>query len=300
MTNPSPEPLLPQTGHLPPDQLPPDQLPPDQLPPGHWETVDPKDLPHTPITEDRHVDIEEILDDSSDDSSDKSSAVPLQRRQQLEHQLRSNPTDLPAFLELATIYRESDRPIEARRVLKQALEVFPKNVELRWEYEEAVLARSLQQLREVTDLATRLQTPETDRELRRSQQDWAQRRIEVCRARLERDPSLVHLNVSLGEAYHDAEDHENAVEVLRRVTDRDDLSSSAYLIIGRSLLAEGKEVEAMAALRACATRRSVIAPARIRVMALRLLCDTAERMGTGLTLDRYRQALANAEKELAG
>jgi tetratricopeptide (TPR) repeat protein len=294
---------------------PPD--PPLSLPPGRWETVDPKDLPELPITEDRATgkapDVDPpaknfpdtgipdfgLLDaNQSQEKNEPKPVVRLERRQELETKLRSNPTDLEAFLELAAIYRHADRPVESKRVLKQALEIFPKDQKLRWEYEEAVLARSLQQLREVGDLATRLKTPEAERELKRAQQDWALRRIEVCRARMERDSSLVHLNLPLGEAYFDAEQYDDAVEVLRRITDRDDLSAVAYLIIGKSLLAESKDVEAMAALRACGTRRSVVAPARIRVVALRLLCDTAHRLGTGITLDRYRAALAIAEKEL--
>jgi tetratricopeptide (TPR) repeat protein len=296
--------------------------PPLSLPPGRWETVDPKDLPELPITADRALNNPtqtnkpqtivsaqdlggtEIPDFGLPDTelpletNEPKPAIRLERRQELETQLRSNPTNLPAFLELATIYRHADRPIEAKRVLKQALEVFPSDSNLRWEFEEAVLARSLQQLREVGDLATRLKTPETERELKRAQQDWAQRRIEVCRSRIERDASLVHLNLPLGEAYFDAEQYDDAIEVLRRIIDRDDLSATAYLIIGKSLLAESKDVEAMAALRACGTRRSVVAPARIRVVALRLLCDTAHRLGTGVTLDRYKAALVIAEKEL--
>ena len=55
----------------------------------------------------------------------------------------------------------------------------------------------------------------------------------------------------------------------------------------------------MTSLRACALRRSVVAPVRTRIIALRLLCETAERLGVGLTLAHYRQHLQQAESELA-
>ena len=208
----------------------------------------------------------------------------LERRQELEHHLKASPTDLDAFMELGRIYRAEGRPLDARRVYQQALQIFPEEKKLLWEYEEAVLARSLQQLREVTDLAKRLDTLETERELKRSQNDWACRRMDVCLARLARDPSLVHLRLAFGEAMYDAGMHQAAIDELETLLENDDLSPSAYLIRGRCLLALGKDVEAMASLRAASLRRSVVAPLRIRVIALRLLCETAERLGVTLTL----------------
>jgi tetratricopeptide (TPR) repeat protein len=223
----------------------------------------------------------------------------LERRQELEHHLKASPTDLDAFRELGRIYRSEDRPLDARRVFQQALQIFPEELEILWEYEEATLARSLQQLREVTDLAKRLDTAETERELKRSQNDWACRRMDVCRARLGRDPSLVHLHVALAEAMYDAGMFEGAIDELAPVLDNDELSPGAFLIHGRCLLAMGEDVEAMASLRAASLRRSVVAPLKTRVVALRLLCETAERLGVTLTLANYRQHLQQAEQELA-
>ncbi len=223
----------------------------------------------------------------------------LQRRQQLEHRLKSNPTDLNSFLELGRIYRAENRPIEARRVLNQAMQIFPDEPELIWELEEATLSRSLQQLREVSDLANRLKTAETERELARCQQDWAMRRIEVCQARLARDPSMMNLRIALGEAKYDAGDFADAMEVLDLALDNDEFSPSANLIRGKCQLALGKDLDAMVSLRACALRRAVIAPPRTRVIALRLLCETADRLGLTLTLANYRSHLQLAEQELA-
>ncbi|WP_246114547.1 tetratricopeptide repeat protein [Rubripirellula tenax] len=223
----------------------------------------------------------------------------LKRRQQLEHHLKSNPADLDAFLELSRIYRAENRPMEARRVLQQAIQIFPDEPDLQWELEEATLSRSIQQLREVAELAGRLNTAETDRELNRCQQDWARRRIEVCEARLVRDPSLTHLRVTLAEAKYDAEMYEEAIDDLDIVLGNDEFSPSAYLLRGRCMLAMGKDLDAMVSLRACAMRRAVVAPLRTRVVALRLLCETADRLGIALTLATYRSHLQQAEQELA-
>ncbi len=231
------------------------------------------------------------------EKSEAPQAVKIERRQTLEHHLRASPTDLDAYLELAHIYRNENRPADARRILKQAREVFPEDESVLWEYEEAVLARSLQQLREVAEISQRLNTNEIDRELQRSENDWACRRIEVCQSRLARNPMLDDLRLSLGEAMHDAGRYEDAIHELSCVLEKDQHSPHAYLLQGRCYLQLGKTIEAMSALRAVALRRAVVAPAKIRVLALQLLISHAHRTGVTQTLALYQEQLARAEKE---
>jgi len=123
--------------------------------------------------------------------------------------------------------------------------------------------------------------------------------MEICRARLSRDPSLLHLRIVLAEALHDAEMHDRAIDELEPVLENDELSPTAYLIQGRCLLAMKNELEAMASLRAASMRRSVVAPVRIRIAALRMLCELAKKLGFTLTLQQYQQHLQLAEQELA-
>ncbi|MDG2223270.1 MAG: hypothetical protein P8L85_17945 [Rubripirellula sp.] len=265
------------------------------LPPmegGRWRPVKPEELLR------RHpaVDPDEAGDRAVDESNPK---VTLERRQTLEHHLKQSPTDLEAYLELGRIYRVENRPADSRRILRQAADIFPDEEGVRWELEEAMLARSLQQLREVTELAARLDTVETEHELQRCNADWAARRIEVCRARLERNPLLHHLRVSLAEAMYDADEFSDAIAELDDVLEMDELSPAAYLLRGRCLLQSGNDIDAMVALRAAAMRRAVVAPLPIRVLALRLLCEVAERLGVQQTLLQYQQQLQHTEQELA-
>ncbi|TWU33710.1 tetratricopeptide repeat protein [Novipirellula artificiosorum] len=234
-----------------------------------------------------------------DGSAEPVIKVRRQRRQELEHHVRSCPTDIEAYRELAAIYRKDERPQEAARVLTEAGRLFPDDPTLLWELEEARLARSLQQYREVSDLAARLKTPEVDRELKRSRDDWAYRRIEICKARLARDPSHKHLRLVLAEAQMDCEQHDEAIVELDELLKLDEFSSQASLLKGRCLLQLGRDAEAMVSLRAAGLRRAVVAPLPIRVAALRLLCDTAERLGIELTLEHYRNHLATLEQDLA-
>ncbi len=222
-----------------------------------------------------------------------------ERRQELEHLLKSCPTDMGAYQELATIYRKENRPAEAKRVLTEAVRLFPDEKSLKWELEEATLARSLQQYREVSELAGKLRTKEMDREVKRSREDWAFRRIEVCKNRLARDPSLQNLRLVLAEAYIDSEQHDLAVKELEELIKFDEFSPQANLLKGKCLLSLGRDVEAMTALRAAGLRRAVVAPLPIRQAALRLLCETAERLGIELTLEHYTRQLKQVEQDIA-
>lgn len=260
---------------------------------GHWKLVKPNELLRS------STDTPKDAPEKTEEPAEKAPRVERSRRQELEHHLKTSPTDLDAFMELGRIYRSEHRPIDARRVLEQALEIFPDDLEVRWEYEEAVLARSLQQLREVAALSGKMNNPETERELKRCQDDWAHRRVEICRARLNRDSSLIHLRIILAEGLHDAGMHQSAIDELEPVLSSDELSPTAYLIQGQCLLSLGKDLEAMSAFRAASMRRSIVAPVRLRIAALRLLCSTAEKLGVTLTLGQYQQHLQLAEQELA-
>jgi hypothetical protein len=257
---------------------------------GRWRPVSPDEL--------LRKEAAPAEDEPVDQEHSSRPAVQLQRRQELEHKLKANPTDLDGFLELAAIYRNEHRPLEAKRLLGQAAEIFPEDEQVRFQLEEAILARSLQQLREVTDLAQRLNTAEAHRELERSRSDWACRRIEVCQARLQRDPSQVGLRLTLAEARFDAELFEEAFEEAGRLLELDEFSPAAHFLRARCLMALGKDLDAMKELRAVAMRRAVVAPDRLRLASLNLLCDLAEKLHLEATGQQYREQLQRLEQQL--
>lgn len=258
---------------------------------GRWRPVSPDELLRKSVPES-----DEPLDEQEQQSQQK---VQLERRQELEHKLKANPTDLDGFLELAAIYRSEQRPLEAKRLLSQAATIFPDDDQVRWKLEEAILARSLQQLREVSDLAARLNTPEADRELERSRSDWAMRRIEVCHARLSRDPSLVALRLAMAEAKFDAEMFEDAFEDAGNLLDRDEFSPQAHFLRARCLLALNKDLPAMKELRAVALRRAVPAPEPLRRAALQSLCELSGKLLLEATAQQYRAHLQRLDEATA-
>ena len=232
------------------------------------------------------------------DNKPTSSKTTIERRQFLEHHLKGSPTDLDSYLELAHLYRQEQRPADAKRVLQQATEVFPDQAEVLWELEEAVLARSLQQYREVLEVAKKLDTPEIIRELERSEDDWACRRIEVCEARISRNPNLHDLRLALGEAMLDTGRYRDACDAVEPLLDQDAFAAGASFLMGRCLLELGNHQEAMKSLRSVALRRAVATNGPLKIAALKLLCANAERLGLQKTLELYQRELMNAEAEI--
>ncbi|MEO1528378.1 MAG: hypothetical protein AAFX06_23395 [Planctomycetota bacterium] len=254
---------------------------------GRWRPVSPDEL------------LRKNAPEPEESDASKEPAVPLERRQALEQRLKSNPTDLDGFLELAAIYRTEQRPLEAKRLLKQAAQVFPDNEDVRFQLEDAILARSRQQLQEVHDLAQRLNSPEADREFERARSDWACRRIEVCQARLLRDPSQVALRLALAEAKFDAELFEDAYSDAEALLENDELFAAARMIRARSLIARGDDLGAMKELRGVAMRRAVPAPASHQIASLKMLCELAERHELDATLQHYQELLTRAEAAIS-
>jgi tetratricopeptide (TPR) repeat protein len=221
------------------------------------------------------------------------------RRQQLERTVREGSLDIDLYLELAALHRAEDRPLEARRILQQALQLSKDDPRVLWEFEEATLARSLQQVREVADLAARLHTPEVDREMKRAQTDWSNRRLEVCRARLNRDPTQIQLRLVVAEALYDLGMFKEACEEVLPCLESDATSSAAHLIRGKCLLDMGQDLDALADFRAVAMRRAVPGPAKMRLTAMRYALDIAQRNQLALSIERYRHAMESAEHDLA-
>lgn len=236
-------------------------------------------------------------DDDAPDAKDSSSTGPL-RRQELERHLQDHPADLSACVELASLYRQENRPADAVRVLRKASAFHSDDHDFLWAYEEALLARSLQQLQEVGALATRLKTVEVEEEKQRCEVDWARCRVDVCRARLRRDAGNQHHRLTLVHALKELERFDDAIREAETAAKDVRLAPAAHLLRAQCLEATGKRFESLPAYRAAAMRRCTPAPARIRVRAMRAALNIAETLGLDLSAQRYRTALQRAEAEL--
>lgn len=183
--------------------------------------------------------------------------------------------------------------MQAGKILEQGCEVFADDLDLMWEYEEAQLARSIQQLTEVREMASKAKNAAFDQDVERCAADWANCRVKVCRARLQRDPSLQNLRLVLGEALYDLDRPAEAIHEFEPLLDNDVHSSAAAYWIGKCHLVQGSDIESMHWFRVASMRRSVVSPPKVRVAALRMLVDLADRHGVSATLELYKSTLAS-------
>ncbi|WP_146580915.1 tetratricopeptide repeat protein [Neorhodopirellula pilleata] len=235
------------------------------------------------------------MSSSDPQNADASKAGPS-RRQALERRLRDVHTDRDAYLELAAIYRSENRPLQAAKILQKGHEVFPDDATILWEWEEARLARSLQQLSEVSTMVAKTKSSLADKELERSRTDWAVCRIQICRSRIARDESRQYLRLVLGEALYDLARYDEAIEELAPLADHEQHGSAASLWMGRCHLVSGRDVDAMKWLRNACLRRAVASPPKVRSAALKLLIDLADRHGLAATLEHYQSVLASIQE----
>ena len=141
------------------------------------------------------------------------------------------------------------------------------------------------------DLHSRHPTPEAAADLERAQLEWALRRCDVVRQRIERDPEATDLNITLAEAMYEMGKYEDAIEILEPALDHPEESAKAYLMQGLCLQSTNQELAALAAFRAASLRRSVEAPSNIKLSALRHAADLSKKLGLTATCKRYLRGI---------
>src|SRR5690606_37479051 len=123
--------------------------------------------------------------------------------------------------------------------------------------------------------------------------------LDVCRARLAREPDKHQYRLGMAEAFSDLGLHEQACEALTPCFAFDAYVPAARLLQGKCLSALADDLGALAAYRAAALRRTLHVPPKIRVDAMRAASEIAQRLGLTLSQQRYEHALELAEAELA-
>lgn len=234
-------------------------------------------------------------------SADASGSTPLdtsvQRRQSLEHSIRDAPADVQPYLELARIHRALDKPSDAQKVLEKAVRVASEDPAVLWELEEAELARSLQRLKELKELHDKHPTPDVTSDLERAQVEWALRRIEVCRNRLQRDPTQKKLCVVLAEAMYEMGKFDEAIAALEPALGDPNESCKAYLLRGLCQQSTNHPLDALSSFRAAALRRATQPTAQVKLSALRHAADLSQRLGLHATCKRYLRGIIQLNPE---
>jgi tetratricopeptide (TPR) repeat protein len=225
------------------------------------------------------------------DSAANSGPVSLQRFQELEMVLRNSPLSAEPYLELARIYLQSQRWVDAKRVLDRAFQQFPELEEVISLREDAQLARSLE-LHSQSEAAHAAEpTMLTEEALQRSTVELNALRERVCRSRLARHPEQTELYIPLANALEKLGNAEEAISCLSRAVEVPELRAAAALQLGYVYMRGKRIPEALSAFRRAALFRIPPPPEATKREALSAAADLAERHNMVDSARRYVELL---------
>lgn len=227
------------------------------------------------------------LDVDGNPTSEAKPAVSLHRFQELEQHLRNAPADAEAYIELSEIYIQQGRIVDAKRVLDRGIENLPDDNNIRFHWEEAQLARSRQLLDAAEKVLAETKSPEAAEHKERCLIDLANLRVNVCQARLTRDPTQVDLLLPMASSLRQLGRHDEGVAALQKAVVIPELRARAALQLGMAMQQMGKPLEALAAYRRAALFRAPQPPTNVRDRALELAAELAEQYGLIESARRY-------------
>lgn len=201
------------------------------------------------------------------------SPIRLERFQELEQTLRNNPVLSEPYLELARIYLQQERWLDAKRVLDSAAELFPSEEAVLHLREDAQLARSLQLLSYAEAEYKSGANVLTEKELMRSRLDLNAVREKVCRARLVRHPEQLALTIPLAEALEGLDRSEEAIDYLLKAVHDPELRAVASLRLGTIYEKADRVTDALSAYRRSALFRMPPPSDTIKIEALGRAAD---------------------------
>jgi tetratricopeptide (TPR) repeat protein len=159
----------------------------------------------------------------------KVSAAQLTPQQKLQQAIARDPENIANYLELADLNARDDRFDDARRVLKQALDVSGGgDLTVRERLEDVELQHGRRQVEIAERRAAQEKTDEAVVLLKRIKAEVNQRELEIFAARCERSPSNTSLQYELGVRLKRAGKYNEAIQTLQAA--RGDVKRKAVVL----------------------------------------------------------------------
>ncbi|MGN6544794.1 MAG: tetratricopeptide repeat protein [Aureliella sp.] len=235
--------------------------------------------------------------EGTDASGKPMTPVRLERFQELEQTLRNNPIMPDPYIELARIYLNQARWMDAKRVLDRAADLFPSNEDVLYLREDTLVARSLQLLSHAEAEHRAADNVLTEKELVRARLDLNAVREKVCRTRLARHPERLELTIPLAEALEGLDRSEEAIDFLQKASADAELRSLASYKLGEIHERAGRVTEALSAYRRAALFRIPPAAQAIQLAALGRAAELALRHRMLDSASRYVEMLRQLEPQ---
>lgn len=257
------------------------------------EPLSPQDL----VVRQQPLDDEHWLDGASEATT--APAIPLERFQTLERIIRDSPITVDPYLELARIYLHQNRYTDAKRILDLAIEKFPQDEQANFLREEAQINRSLQLHQEAQQAYDAEPSPLTKEPLDRCHVELNVLRESICRARLNRHPGQLELNLPLASALENLGQPSDAIACLEKAIHQPDLRAKASLQLGQLYERAGKVPEALSSYRRAAMYRVPPPSDEVKYTAIVCAADLAEESGLVDSAVRYLKMLLEIQPKNA-
>lgn len=209
----------------------------------------------------------------------KSYAIPLERFQQLEQEIRFAPANSGPYVELGQIYLGQQRWTDARRVLDAGVQFCPDCEALVLMREDLMLLLASQLVDAAKTNVAQNPSDATRYELEQAEISFANERIRVCRDRFTRHPEQKEILITWAIALRQLIRHEEAIALLNDAAKDPQLRARASLQLGMCYQTLDRPLEALAAFRKSAMYRSPAPEQKIKQRALELAMDLAEENG---------------------
>ncbi|AMV35532.1 Tetratricopeptide repeat protein [Pirellula sp. SH-Sr6A] len=209
----------------------------------------------------------------------KPPVIPLVRFQQLEQEIRHAPAVAGPYEELATIYLQTERWTDARRVLDAGIKNCPEHEPIVRMHEDLQLTLATQLLDAAKKEAAQSPSDKARYDLEQAEINLLNERIRVCRDRFARHPDQTEILITLGIALRQSKRFEEAIEVLQVASRELALRARASLQMAMSYQSLGKPLDALSQFRRAALFRSPPPDPKVAMTALELASKLAEEVG---------------------
>lgn len=232
----------------------------------------------------------EFYRQASDSPPPANKAVPLQRFQQLEQEIRLHAANPQPYRELSSIYLESGRTADALRVLASAAANCPEAEDLQFELEEVKLRIAEELAANAKKQAARYSTAANLQDESRSLTELQALKINIGLARYRRRQDPRWQLLAAGGLYEQG-NYDQAITALKIVRDYPAARSAAHYLLGQCLRAKAQVLEALSAYRTAALRRVPPPPTDVRTGALKAAAELAAEHSLFASAVRYVELL---------
>ena len=227
----------------------------------------------------RFVDIDSLFSRPAiSPPSSKHIAIPLERFQHLEQEIRNAPANSQPYVELGQIYINQERWSDAKRVLELGVQLCPDCEPLVLMREELLLHQANNLLLQAKSALAQEPSDENQYGLEQAEVNYANERIRVCRDRFGRHPDQQELLITWAIGLRQLARYDDAIALLIKATEAPELRSRASLQLGMCYQTLGRPLDALSAFRKASMFRAPPPEPKIRQRALELAMELAEEL----------------------